>query len=214
MKKFDEVRFSASQCRDELSAFGDLLDRNTSLLERQHLKPFFEGARQLSAFIGTYAPDIGPASLLAYEFEIGGDFIADIVVGNRGTQTFCMVELEDAMPQGIFTATGRSTTEWSRRFEHGFSQLVDWFYALADLDGTENFSRNFGYGHSKFNGLLVIGRSGDLSDSDYHRLKWREERVLVDSHPIYCVTYDELRQHLSRRLADYTATTAADETKG
>jgi len=210
MKKFDAVRFNASQCWSELATFRDLLDTNPSLLERQQLKPFFEGSRQLSAFIGTYVPDIEPGNLLAYEFEIAGDFIADIVIGNRETQTFCMVELEEARPQGIFAPAARNMTDWSRRFEHGFSQLVDWFYALDDLDGTENFARNFGYGHSKFNGLLVIGRSGDISVNDRNRLRWREERVLVDSHPIYCVTYDDLHQHLSRRIADYTAISPGD----
>ncbi len=173
--------------------------------ERRDLKPFFERAKQLCAFIGTYVADIGPANLLAYEFEVAGDFVADIVVGNRESQTFCMVELEDACPPGIFVSSGRRTKEWNPRFEHGFSQLVDWFYALDDLKGTERFTRDFGYGHAKFHGLLVIGRSGDIADEDHNRLRWRGERVLVNSHPIHCVTYDELHLHLERRLKHYPA---------
>lgn len=203
MKRFEDFTFQSHQCRQELVELQELLAQ-PALYERQHLKPFFERSKQLSAFIGTYAPDIGPANLLGFEFEIAGDFVADIVVGNRENQTFCMIELEEASPQGVFVPGGRSTKEWSRRFEHGFSQLVDWFYALDDLKGTEKFARNLGYGHAKFHGLLVIGRSAEFSTDDRNRLRWRGERVLVDSHQINCVTYDELHQQLSWRLERYT----------
>lgn len=205
MKQFEELQFSRDQCARELKEFREQLAQNTALAERQVLKPFFQKARQLCGFIGTYVSDIGPANLLAYEFPVAGDFVADIVVGSRETQTFCMVELEDASPPGVFVRTGRRATEWNPRFEHGFSQLVDWFYALDDLKGTERFARDFGYGHAKFHGLLVIGRSGDVQEEDRHRLRWRAERVLVDSHPIHCVTYDELHEHLDRRLRHFGA---------
>ena len=188
-----------------LRDFKAQLTGNSDLQERRILKPFFEHSRQLCAFIGTYVPDIGPANLLAYELEVAGDFVADIVVGSRESQTFCMIELEDACPPGIFVPAGRRIREWNSRFEHGFSQLVDWFYALDDLKGTERFARDFGYGHAKFHGLLVIGRSDDVAEEDRNRLRWRAERVLVDSHPVHCVTYDELHQHLERRLGYYLA---------
>src|SRR5213080_687514 len=114
MKRFEDVLFTASQCKRELDQFGELLARENALLERKDLKPFFEAARQLSAFIGTYVSDIGPADLLAYEFQIAGDFAADVLVGNRQSQTFCMIELEEATSQDIFAGGGRrSTTEWS-----------------------------------------------------------------------------------------------------
>jgi len=205
MKSFEEIEFVAKQCAEELREFNQLLVGTAALQERRNLKPFFLRAKQLCAFVGTYVPDIGPANMLAYEFEVAGDFVADIVVGSRESQTFCMVELEDACPPGIFVSSGRRTTAWNPRFEHGFSQLVDWFYALDDLKGTERFARDFGCGHAKFHGLLVIGRSSDVATEDHNRLRWRGERVLVDSHPIHCVTYDELHQHLERRLKHYSA---------
>jgi len=211
MKTFEEVSFNTRQCNQELNDFRKLLQGQPTLREREHLKPFFEQAKQLSAFIGTYVPDIGPANLLAFEFEIEGDFVADIVVGNRENQTFCMVELEEASPRGIFVTGRRSAPEWSRRFEHGFSQLVDWFYALDDSKRTDKFANSFGYGHAKFHGLLVIGRSDDLSPRERNRLRWRGERVLVNSHPINCVTYDELHEDLSRRLDNYTAAASGEQ---
>ena len=52
----------------------------------------FEAERlQLTGLIGTYVPDVGPAGQIAYEYEIAGDFAADIVVGSRNSQTFCMI---------------------------------------------------------------------------------------------------------------------------
>ena len=204
MKKFENISFSARRCSEELERLRRLLAAKKSLCERKELKPWFEHSRQLSAFIGTFVPDLGPADLLAYEFEIAGDFVADIVVGSRETQTYCMVELEEATPRGVFKRGVRGAKEWSPRFDHGFSQLVDWFYALDDLKGTEKFAGHFGYGHAKFHGLLVIGRSSEFSAQDSARLRWRSERVLVNSHPIHCVTYDELHQHLSRRMLHYT----------
>jgi hypothetical protein len=70
----------------------------------------------LCAFIGASIPNIGPADRLAYEFQIFGDFSADIVIGNFERKTFCAIELEDARPNSIFGRTeGRATPEWSPR---------------------------------------------------------------------------------------------------
>ena len=187
MKHLEEIQFDATRCTRELAEFGDLLRESTHLQERAQVLPFFQNRRHLSAFIGTYASDIGPADLIAQEFEIAGDFRADFIVGSAKTQTFCLIEMENAAPGSIFSVQGnKGSKEWGRRFEHGFGQLVDWFYALDDLKGTERFTRDFGYGHARFHGLLVIGRSTDLSQADQSRLRWRGERVLVNSHPVAC----------------------------
>jgi hypothetical protein len=207
MKDFRDISCSAAEVKRELMAFRQLLDAKDKLWERKDIKPFFEGAANLSAFIGTFAPDIGAAAnRLAYEFEIGGDFSADIVVGNTKEQTYCMVELEEGAPDGIFRQhPNRSTKEWSRQFERGFSQLVDWFFALDGRRGdSARFEKDFGYGHVKFHGVLVIGRSAGLSDYEVRRLRWREERIQINNHPINCVTYDELHDILMSRLAYYS----------
>ncbi len=205
MKSLEKIEFSAEQCAQELIAFKKLLQGSPSLEENKDIKPSLTKAKHLTAFIGTYFPDIGPANVLAYEFEIAGDFAADIVIGNLETQNFCMVELEDASPLGIFVPGNRRVTQWNPRFEHGFSQLVDWFYALDDLRGTERFTRDFGLGHVIFHGLLMMGRSDHVKDEDRNRLRWRAEHVLVNSKKINCLTYDELSRGLERRLREYPA---------
>src|SRR5262249_11246053 len=151
----------------------EFLKAKPELAERAEIQPFFKARRQLCAFIGTWFLDIGPAKRLAYELEILGDFAADIVVGNRERGAYCLVELEDAGQESIFTKIkGKSTKEWSKRFDHGFSQLVDWFYALSDFKNTGKFKDVFGAGHIRFEGLLLIGRDSDLSDSDRARMRW------------------------------------------
>ena len=98
------------------------------------------------------------------------------------------------------TPRGKSTPEWSARFEHGFSQVVDWFTHLDDLKKTARFQRDFGTGHVRFSALLVIGRDAGLTDHDRFRLEWRAEKVRVDSHAVECVTFDGLHAHLDRHL--------------
>lgn len=209
MKEFADIEFDPAKCQRELTALGKLLHAKQELSERDELQPFFARRKQLSAFLGTFTPNIGPATHLAFEFPFLGDFAADIVLGNREQGEYCVVELEDGRPDSIFAKAGsKATKEWSRRFDHGFSQLVDWFYALDDLKKTSRFAQDFGHGHIRFFGLLIIGRSAGLSDSDRARLKWRAEKVRVDSHPIDCFTFDDVHSYLKRRLSFFPEASA------
>lgn len=193
MKEFLAIDFDPAQCRKELDGLQSLLASKRELSERQDLLPLFKGSPQLAAFIGTCFPDIGPANRLAYEFQVFGDFTADLVIGNFERKTFCAIELEDARPNSIFSKTdGRATSEWGRRFEHGFGQLVDWFFSFDDHKNSAGFTKHFGYGHIEFFGMLLVGRSADLSAHDHTRLRWRSGRVSVNTHKVFCRTYDEL----------------------
>jgi len=201
-KDLEPIAFDPKQCRKELAAFKKLLDNKEALAERADIQAFFKARKQLSAFLGATIPRLGIADCLAHEFPIQGDYAADVMLGNRGMKAFCAVEFENGNPGSIFTKVpSKSTREWSRRFEHGFSQLVDWFHALDDLKKTDRFAKDFGQGHIRFIGLIILGRSTDLTDYDKSRLAWRSEKVLVDSHPIECMTYDGLYEHLSFRIS-------------
>lgn len=203
-KRLEPIGFDPVKCKTELASFKKLLDSKTRLEEREDIQSFFRSRKQLSAFIGTYAPDIGPANVIAFEFPFGGDFTADLVVGNKETNTFCVVEFEDARPSSIFRTTRRrSTTEWSPRFEHGFSQLVDWCCTLDDFKKTDRFARDFGHGHVRFIALLILGRNAGVSAEDRNRLRWRTEKVRIDSHTVECLTFDDLYEHLNRRIGFY-----------
>jgi hypothetical protein len=198
MKEFMSIDFDPGQCRKEVDRFQALLDSKAELSERNDLQPLFKESPQLSAFIGTIFPNIGPANRLAYEFGIFGDYRADILIGNFERKSFCAIELEDARPNSIFSKAGdKGTTEWGRRFEHGFGQLVDWFFSFDDQKNTVHFTKLFGYGYIEFFGLLLIGRSADISEHDRTRLRWRPDRVSVNTHIVYCRNYDELCKDLN-----------------
>ncbi len=215
MKSFQPLEFDLSRCRDELDRFKLLLDSRRELAEREHLKPLFQSCPHLTAFIGALVPEIGPADRIAHEFQVFGDYSADIVIGNSERQAYCAIELEDAQPDSVFRPVGRkATSEWGRRFEHGFSQLVDWFFAWDDHKSSEGFAKQFGYGHVEFYGLLLIGRTAGISEADRTRLRWRSGRVSVNSHKVYCRTYDDLYQSLDKdwRLLSLTTRPSSPQT--
>lgn len=198
MKEFGTIQFDPIQCRRELDRLQTLLDSRHELSERADLLPLFKDCPQLVAFLGTCISNLGPANRLAYEFQIYGDFSADLFIGNFDKRTYCAIELEDARPNSVFNRIeGKSTAEWGRRFEHGFSQLIDWFFSFDDHKNSAGFTKHFGYGHVSFSGMLLIGRSSDVSDHDRARLRWRSDRVSVNTHKIACFTYDELLETLN-----------------
>lgn len=192
----------------ELDDLGRLLASSEKLKERAQAKPFFEKRPQLAALMGIYAK-CGPANLLSYEFAIEGDFRADIVVGNSELRTYCMVELEEGDTNSIFATSNRSMREWSPKFDHGFSQLIDCFCALEGMRRSPRFTDLFGLRPVKFHGLLVIGRE-PLAPGESRRLQWRSDHVKVDSNDIRCITYDELHKELSVLFSNLTQTRPVD----
>ncbi len=198
---FDHTRFET-----ELAALEVLLASKAELSEADDIRPLFKASRHLSAFLGTYASDIGPATELAHEFPFFGDYRADLVVGSKSAGHFCVIEFEDGRPDSIFKKQPtRANPEWSARFEHGFSQLADWFFSLDDYKKSYGFSKTFGHGHVSFTGLLIIGRTAGLDEMKRTRLRWRSNKVLVDSNAIVCVTFDDVCETFRRRYALYKA---------
>lgn len=200
-KQFTPIQRDLKKCRAEIDAFGRLLRSKAALSEKDDIQPFFKRRPQLAAYIGCYVRDVGPATEYAFEYPFHGDFAADLVVGERAGSRFSVIEFEDGRKDSIFKVPrNKATTEWSQRFEHGFSQIVDWFTMLDDMKQTARFQKDFGTGHIRFSALLVIGREAGLTDHDRFRLRWRTEKVRVDSHSVECVTFDGLHEPMDRHL--------------
>ena len=94
---FDPLKFEA-----ELSALGSLLASKDDLSESDDIQPLFKASKHLSAFLGTFAPEIGLATELAFEFPYFGDYRADLLVGSRSDSHFCIGEFEGGGLDGIF----------------------------------------------------------------------------------------------------------------
>jgi antiviral defense system Shedu protein SduA len=211
MKKLADIAYDPGRGAQELREFGDLLASRAELAERADIQQFFKDRRHLSALVGTCGPHGSVADCLAFEFPIVGDFTADLVAGNRAPQAFLMVELEDAKRNSVFKKAGdRAAKDWSTQFNRGFSQIVDWFCSLDDFRRTRRFTRDFGSGHVRFSGLLVIGRSANLDDEERQRLSWRADKVRVDSIQVGCMTYDDLYEALSFRMRIWGIATDAE----
>ena len=202
--KYVNVAFSFKKCKKEVTELGQLL-KTAQLSEKKDILPFFKTRNHLCAFMGTFAPDIGPAPTIAREFSLLGDFTADLFVDNRDNRQYLAIEFEDGRHNSIFRKVGRSNTDWSPRFEHGYSQLIDWFATLDDYKKTDKFHKDFGTGYVGFSGLLIVGRNAGVSDDDRLRLAWRADKVRVDSHVINCITFDDLHETLAERLELYSA---------
>lgn len=49
-----------------------------------------------------------------------------------------------------------------------------------------------------------------LDEDDLRRLRWRKHKILIDSHPILCMTFDELYQELKQNFDLYAAAFKAE----
>jgi hypothetical protein len=203
MKGLDSFNLDIKKCLFELEEFEKLLLNNKELKESKDILPFFKQRLHLSAFIGFYVPQIIRFNQIKHEFTFFGDFRADLAVGDSVNNTYCFIEFEDATEDSIFVEKGRSTSDWSPRFEHGFSQIIDWFWKIDDFKNTSLARSIFESENIEFYGILVIGRDNFLSDIDKTRLKWRLNKVLVDSRKVICITFDQLARDMRDRLSLY-----------
>jgi hypothetical protein len=203
MKGLDSFTIDLKKCRFELDEFEKLLLNNSELQESKDILPFFKDRLHLSAFIGSYVPNIVRFNQLKHEFSFFGDFRADLVVGDSVNNTYCFIEFEDATKDSIFVNKGRSTSDWSPRFEHGFSQIIDWFWKIDDFKNTTLSRSIFESENIEVYGILIIGRDAFISPLDKARLKWRLNKVLVDSRKVICITFDQLARDIRDRLSLY-----------
>lgn len=201
MKHFDEHSLRIEECRNELRAFADLLAAKDELSERDDILPFFKSNRHLASFIGTYVPAIANPDLVAVEYDLFGDFTCDLAIGDSRNKTYLLVEFEDAKAKSLFADKGtKETPEWASRVEHGFSQVIDWFWKLSDMEKTEAYEHRFGTRVASVHGLVIVGRDQYMESREKARLKWRQEHTVVASKKVSVITFDQLLSDLSYRL--------------
>jgi hypothetical protein len=198
MKVLTRHAFDGDRCRRQLNEFERLLTSRSSLDERKDILPFFMDRHDISILISEYFPAVGSPDVIAHEYPIYGHFRADLLIGDSVRHQYLLVEFENGTTKSIFRKiSNKATVEWSPRFEHDFSQLVDWLWVLEDMRSTADFSHVFGSRNAKFHGLLVLGRGAMLNSREKARLEWRMDRVVVDSHKLSCVTFDQLYEDLN-----------------
>lgn len=210
MKTFETICFNARQCRQELERFKSLLLSKNNLSEKKDLLPLFKGCKNLTALLGTFHPSITNMNVIANEYDLFGDFKCDFVVGDSERAAYCFIEFEDATKRSVFSQGQRPTSEWGRRFEGGFSQIVDWAYKLADMEKTDEFEARFGSRTIDPMSIIVIGRSRFITPSELKRLEWRRKFVTVHSQQVRCMTYDRLLEEMEYFMDVYPALAKAE----
>ena len=206
MAQLKTLALKKQQAKTELKAFKALLDGKGlgDLGEASDILPFFDANEHLCALMGMYNPNIVDYKniSIAREFSVFGDHKADHVIGDTRNKQFCFIEFEDAKSTSIFNTAGqKATPDWSTRYDHGFSQLIDWILWIENNKGTAAYSGRFHSTYIQFNMLLVIGRDRDLVDPSLReRFDWRSDSVVVASKKVHCITFDKLYEDLSTRL--------------
>jgi Domain of unknown function (DUF4263) len=189
--------------RVEVAELRAYLLANSDLKEAA-LRAFFGARPHISALMGHYNPSVKRVDRLAYEYPLFGDFRCDLAIGDSATRACTFVELEDAGPRSLFVKHGdKATKEWSPRFDHGYSQVVDWFHKLQDMSNTAAMKARLGKRGIDYTGAVIVGRDQHMSVGERERLRWRREHVIVNSKRIFCVTSDELLEDLEFRLDWY-----------
>jgi Domain of unknown function (DUF4263) len=127
----------------------------------------------------------------------------DLVVGDSGRCAYTLVELEDAGPESVY-GTVPATPYFTDRFNHGYSQIVDWLCLLDGTQNTPDFRDYWGDATPpQFVGALVIGRGPLPTPEGRRRMEWRSAKVKVNSYPVLCLTYDDLIERLLNKIDIY-----------
>ena len=203
MKTFEPLALDRAILAYNLSELETLLSSDAHLKERDHLIPFFKERPHLCTALGHANSAVELPDRWANELDLFGDFVCDLAAGDNEANAYTLIEFEDAQEGSILSklARGKTMKRWSPRFEHGFSQLVDWAWRLSAEAGTsEAFRRIFSGHHPVIHFVLVIGRDADLDPSDLARLRWRANNISLGQYRMSCFTFDGLLQSIRRRL--------------
>ncbi len=201
MKNLAAVSFDYTLCRQQVEEFRSWLVEKDELSERDDVLPFFRERRHMAVLFGMSHKRIRWADRFATEFDIFGDFASDLVVGEWDRGAYCLVEFEDATRNSIFKKQGKKATrEWGRRFDHGYSQIIDWIRKLDGRSPSTDLHDRFGQYEISYEAVLVIGRDSHMDDGEKQRLNWRSDKVSVNTRKVFCLTFDELLSQFSTRM--------------
>ncbi len=204
MKSFEARAKHLPACRRQLGQLRKLLAGQECLSERSDVLPLFRACKDLSLLLGELCLLERSADRLAFEYDLFGDCACDLVVGSADLKEYVFVEFEDAEAYSVFKRVGpKARRDWSPRFDHGYSQIIDWFCKLHDMEKSDEFEARFGARSIEYSGLLVVGRDQHFEPGEQRRLEWRRSFVVVNSKKIKCLTFDELLALLAKQLAVY-----------
>ena len=210
-----DARLNCEQLGIDIIALEILLSEQEQLDERGAggLLAFFTSRPNLVLLMSMiFLTGIVPAAYLP-ECSILHEFRADYVISNKERSKFVFIEFEHAKRSSIFCTKVMSKAhhsyQWSRTFEHGFSQVVDWYFRLDDYRRTSRIEEHFGSSKMEYVGVLVLGRDCFLEQAGLmQRFEWRRRYTIINSQRLLCFTFDELARELRDTYATMLAISA------
>ncbi len=209
MKKLLSIEINRKKLVSDLNKFEEFLKESRNKKERDDILKFFKGEDEGGSIKENLITALGLLGGLevpnqyAVELSLFGDFSCDAASGDGEAGDFTLIEFEDAQLHSVFGKLPNSggLPKWSQRFEHGFSQLVDWAWRISSETNTDAVQRVFGCRKPHINFMLIIGRSAELDEkSGRERLNWRSKQVSFGAHKMTCLTFDDVLHGLRRRL--------------
>jgi Domain of unknown function (DUF4263) len=203
-------RFDINECDKQLRELQDFLTTNQEIKEggENGLQKFFSDRPNLILLLGYWHFGLEPAFYKPEVNLFSNEFRADFVVADRQKKKFVFVEFEDATEDSIFKLKSKNSDsantsyEWSSRYEHGLSQVIDWYYRMDDYERTNKFEEYFGHRQINYVGLLVIGRDKFIQQSGLmQRFRWRSSKTIINSKPLHCMTFDQLLEESMEKLS-------------
>ena len=203
----DDGVLELGRCKVQLDELEAFLAANVELKETKAggLQEFFDARLDLLLLLGdVFGPGFWPIKHKK-EFSIFNEFRADYAIADVSMSKFLFIEFENAKADSIFSIKSKSGStisyEWSSRFEHGFSQVLDWHFRIDDYRRSSKIKEHFGQQDIEYEGLLVIGRDAAVAkQGSEDRLKWRIENTTIKSRRIHCLTFDRLLAEARGRL--------------
>jgi Domain of unknown function (DUF4263) len=203
MNTFEPISLDPQILSKELGELAKFLALNRQLKERAQVLPFFKKRKQLCAAISMTNGDVVSPDKVATDLRLF-EFICDAAGGDSKTNAYTLIEFEPASEGSVLTKPkrpGQTKREWSPRFEHGFSQLVDWAWRLTIEGSSSSFYRKiFGKNNANIRLLLIAGREADLDDDDSARVQWRAREVHLGAFQMQFYTFDGVLKTLQQRL--------------
>jgi antiviral defense system Shedu protein SduA len=195
---FRSIDLDISRAADEFIEFKKFLQDNATFSERQVVNEL-KKRLHLSCLMGSLIAGVPRSNVYKFEFQIQGVFRADLVVGNSLQKRFVLVEFESGRTNSLFGPTRTNQMrDWSRQFERGFGQLVDWAWAKHDAGNTQIFRNAFGCDDMSTASLLVCGRDTLMDATEQKRFFWRCHNIGLAGTSATCLTYDGLLVFLRR----------------
>ncbi len=199
-RAFQHLPFEFEAFQRDLNDFRELLAANPTLSEQKDILPFFHQRPQLAVQIATFIAELQTADEFVFEFNLFGEFFPDLVVSKQGVKHYCFIEFEDASPSSLFRRIGKGRPSFGARFEQGYSQIVDWFCKLDEMQLTYPMRDLMGYMEVEYHGILIVGRSQYLNAALRRRIDWRSLRTMVNMKRINIFTYDDVYELLKEKL--------------